>query len=213
MKLTVLGGTGRIGRHVVEQALAANHAVVVLMRPAARYPELHAGLRVVLGTINDGQALLEAISGADAVVSAIGPHGNEAAQVDILRRGMERTTDAMRAAGVRRIVNLSGAGITAPSERKPLVDRLMTRIVRRFARHVVAAKQAEYDILAASGLEWIAIRPALVTDGPLTGRYASGPDELRPGARISRQDVAHLMLAEAIEPSHVGHPGIFVRSI
>jgi putative NADH-flavin reductase len=166
----------------------------------------------VVGSLDDSQALQEALSGADAVISAIGPDGNKPEQVAILRDGMRQTVGAMRAAGVVRIVNLSGAGISAPGDHKPLVDRVASGLVRRFARYVVAAKQAEYDTLAASDLEWVAVRPALVTDGPLTGRYIAGPDALRPGARISRADIAHLMLAQAAEPTHVGHPGIFIRS-
>lgn len=127
-------------------------------------------------------------------------------------RAMRRTIEAMHRRGVRRIVNLSGAGITAPGEEKPLFDKIATRIVRLFSGSVVAAKQAEYDELAKSDLDWVAVRPALVTDGPLTGRYAAGPSELRPGARISRADVAHLMLAQAEHPTHIGAPGIFVRA-
>lgn len=76
---------------------------------------------------------------------------------------------------------------------------------------MVGAKQAEYDILAESDREWVAVRPAIVTDGAATGRYDAGPDALRPGARISRADVAHLMVREAERPTHVGPPGIFVR--
>ena len=212
MRITVLGGSGRIGRHIVEEALERGHAVTVLARSRDRVGRRHNSLRVVEGNIDDEDALVGAVTGADAVISALGPDGNHPEQVDILRRGMERTIRVMRTAGVQRLVNLSGAGITAPGERKPLLDRLVSAIVRRFARHVVAAKQAEYDALAASDVEWIAVRPSLVTDGPLTGRYTAGPDALRPGARISRADVAHLMLAEATQPTHRGHPGIFVRS-
>ena len=212
MKLTVLGGSGRIGRHVVEQALVAGHEVSLLVRSRDRLPTDATGLRIVVGTIADEQALAAAIGGSDAVISAIGPQSNNPDEVETLRDGMRRTIGAMRETGVRRIVNLSGAGITAPGDRKPLVDRLMSGVVRLFARHVVAAKQAEYDTLAASDVEWIAVRPALVNDGPLTGDYLAGPNELRPGARVSRADVAHLLLSEAIAPTHVGHPGIFVRS-
>lgn len=186
--------------------------MTVLARSADRVSVRNDALQVVEGTLDDETSLLEAVSGADVVISAIGPDRNHAAQVELLRRGMQRTIRAMRTAGVTRIVNLSGAGIRAPGERKPLADRIASRIVRVIARHVVAAKQAEYDALAASGLEWVAVRPAIVTDGPLTGDYIAGPNALRPGARISRADVAHLMLAEAMEPSHIGHPGIFVRS-
>lgn len=211
MKLTILGASGRIGRLVAGQALAAGHEVTVLVRDPARLGVDSSRVRVVIGAIDDGDAVDRAIAGADAVISAIGPDANSPEQVERLRAGMRHTIAAMQRHGVRRIVNLSGAGITAPGESKPLLDRLATRVVRLFSGHVVAAKQAEYDELAATDLEWIAVRPALVTDGPRTGRYVAGPGELRPGARISRADVADLMLAEAERPTHAGHPGIFVR--
>lgn len=212
MRLTILGGSGRIGRHVLEQALEAGHDVTVLVRDPARLGVVPNDVTVVTGTIHDGDAIDHAVTGADVIISAIGPDANTPDQVAKLRGGMGRTIEAMQRRGVRRIVNLSGAGITAPGEEKPLFDRIATRIVRLFSGHVVAAKQAEYDELATTDLEWVAVRPALVTDGPRTGRYAAGPSELRPGARISRADVAHFMLAQAERPAHIGHPGIFVRA-
>jgi putative NADH-flavin reductase len=212
MRLTILGATGRIGRHVCGQALEAGHDVTVLVRDPARLGQTAGNVRVITGTVDDLEAVEAAVAGADAVISAIGPDGNNPQEVDRLRNGMRNSIAAMRRQGVRRIVNLSGAGITAPGERKPMIDRLATRLVRLFSGHVVAAKQAEYDELAGTDLEWVAVRPALVTDGEATGRYVAGPDELRPGARISRGDIGHLMLAEAERPTRVGHPGIFVRS-
>ena len=211
MKLTVIGATGRIGRLVVEQALAAGHDVSVLVRRPERLGRLAVQVRVVEGVVDDADAVDRAVAGADAVISTVGPDANSPDQVDRLRAGMCATIDAMRRHQVTRIVNLSGAGITVPGERKPMLDRIATRVVRRFARHVVGAKQAEYDILAESDREWVAVRPAIVTDGAATGRYVAGPDALRPGARISRADVAHLMVREAERPTHVGPPGIFVR--
>jgi putative NADH-flavin reductase len=211
MKITILGATGRIGRHVVGQALEAGHEVTALARVAERLGDAARRVEIVVGSVDDPEAVDRAIASADAVISAIGPDANTPDQVERLRIGMQNTLDSMRRHGVRRVVNLSGAGITAPGEHKPLLDRLATRLVRRFARHVVAAKQAEYDALAASDVEWVAVRPAPVTDGELTGRYVAGPDALRPGARVSRRDVAHLMLREAERPTHVGPPGIFVR--
>lgn len=212
MKLAILGATGRIGRLVAEQAVEAGHDVSVLVRDAARLGDLADRARVVVGTVEDAKALDDVVRGADAVISALGPDSNTPDQVERLRSGMEATVAAMRRHGVRRIVNLSGAGITAPGERKPFADRLVTPLVRRLARHVVGAKQAEYDVLAASDLEWVAVRPGIVTDGPRTGSYVAGPGALRPGARVSRADVADLMLAQGVQPTHTGHPGIFVRS-
>ena len=201
MKLTVLGGTGRIGRIIVEQALAAGFDVTVLARDPQKLGPTAERLRVIAGSKSDPAAVREAVGGADAVISALGPDGNAADQVVKLREGMRLVIGAMRDTGVRRIVNLSGAAVDAPGDRKPAIDRVASRIVRLVSRHVVAAKQAEFDELLSSGLEWVAVRPPLVTDGPHTGRYRAGLDVLHPGARISRADIADFMLAQAADPT------------
>ena len=204
MKLAVLGGTGRIGRLIVEQALAAGHDVTVLLRDPQKLGPIAERVRVIRGSVSDPAAVRAGAAGADAVISALGPDGNTADQVIALRDGMRTLIGAMRDAGVPRIVNLSGAAVDAPGDHKPMIDRLASRIVRLVSGHVVAAKQAEFDELLASGLEWIAVRPPLVTDGPRTGRYRAGLDVLHPGARIARADIADFMLAQVSEPTFPG---------
>ena len=201
MHITILGGTGRIGRLIVDQALAAGHDLTLLVRDPQKVAPLADRVRLVPGWAGDPVAIADAIRGADAVVSALGPDGNDQGQVAILRAGMETLVAAMRDEGIGRIVNLSGAAVDAPGDHKPALDRVASRIVRLVSGHVVAAKQAEFDVLRASGLEWIAVRPALVTDGPHTGVFRVGPDVLRPAARISRADIADFMLAQAVEPT------------
>ena len=201
MKLTVLGGTGKIGRLIVEQALAAGHDVTVLVRDPQKLGPIVERVRVVPGLVSDAMAVGDAVAGAGAVISTLGPDGNSAGQVVKLREGMRTVIGAMRDNGVERIVNLSGAAIDAPGDHKPMVDRFASRIVRLVSGHVVAAKQAEFDELLASGLEWVAVRPPLVTDGPHIGRYRAGLDVLHPGARIARADIADFMLAQAVDPT------------
>lgn len=201
MRLTIFGGTGRIGRLIVEQALAAGQDVTVLVRDPHKLGPIVERVQVEPGRITDPAAIGRAITGADVVISALGPDGNSADQVIALSAGMDAIIDAMRENGVSRIINLAGAAIDAPGDHKPMVDRLASRIVRLVSGHVVAAKQAEFDKLLASGLEWVAVRPPLVTDGPHTGIYRAGLDVLHPGARISRADIADFMLAQAADPT------------
>ncbi len=201
MKLSVFGGTGRIGRLIVEQALGSGHDVTVLVRNPQRLGLTAERVRVVVGLVSEPAAVRDAVAGADAVISALGPDGNTADQVVALRDGMRTVIEAMREQGVRRMINLSGAAIDAPGDHKPMIDRVASRIVRLVSGHVVAAKQAEFDELLASGLEWVAVRPPLVTDGPPIGRYRAGLDVLHPGARIARVDIADFMLAQALDPT------------
>lgn len=75
-------------------------------------------------------------------------------------------------------------------------------LVRRLARHVVGAKQREFEELRRSSVDWVAVRPPFVSDGPVTRVYRIGL-ECPPGRRIARADVAHLMLHQALDDAYV----------
>jgi uncharacterized protein YbjT (DUF2867 family) len=60
------------------------------------------------------------------------------------------------------------------------------------------------DILASSGLDWTAVRPPRLTNGPVTGAYRTAYGRnLRRGLLVSRGDVAHLMLAALSQPETI----------
>jgi putative NADH-flavin reductase len=62
------------------------------------------------------------------------------------------------------------------------------------------------DLLRDGSLDWTAIRPPRLTNGPLTGTYRTSLDRnVRHGLTISRRDVAHLMLTVLQQPETVRH--------
>lgn len=73
--LVVLGASGRTGRLVVEQALAAGHLVTALVRSPEKLTLRHPKLRVVVGDATDSSALSRALEGAVAVISTLGSRG------------------------------------------------------------------------------------------------------------------------------------------
>src|SRR5579863_10332327 len=120
MKLTVFGATGGIGRNIVEQAVAAGHEVTVV----ARHPASLAAprVRVVAADLAapDPAVLADAVAGADAVLSGLGPRS--AADVGVVARGTRAIVAAMRATGVRRIVVVSAspvATVASPGRPRP----------------------------------------------------------------------------------------------
>jgi hypothetical protein len=69
------------------------------------------------------------------------------------------------------------------------------------ARHVVGAKQREFQVIAATDLDWTALRPAIVTDGEARGYRLSL--QLRPGARTTRADVGQAMVDQLTDSAFV----------
>jgi putative NADH-flavin reductase len=215
MKLTVFAATGGIGRHLLDQALAAGHDVTAVVRDPGSLPG-----RVRVATVPDlaaadPVALEPALAGADAVLSGLGPRTRSDAGV--ASRGTRAIVQAMRATGVRRVVVVSAAPVaTVASPGRPHPPRhdpgegfvtrhLATPLLRAALRDVYADLALMEDVLRDSGLDWTVVRPPRLTDGPMTGAYRTAEGRyLRRGLLVSRADVAHLMLAVLDRPGTVG---------
>ena len=120
MRIVVAGGTGFIGRAVVDQLLSSGdgHDVVVTSRdPAANRRAFDDRVELVEAFAGDAVSLGRAFTGADVVVQAVqfpnhpvedASRGRTYEEID--GRGTEVAARVARALGVRRFVYLSGAG-------------------------------------------------------------------------------------------------------
>jgi putative NADH-flavin reductase len=213
MKLTIFAATGGIGRQVLEQAVAAGHDVTAVVRIPKKLP---GDARTVMAdlAVPDPAALESAVGGADAVLSGLGPRSN--VEAGIASRGTRAIVRAMQATEVRRIVVVSAAPIgTVPSPGRPnppkhdpgdgfFMRNLLGPLVKAALRKHYADLALMEDVLRDSGLDWTVVRPPRLTDKPLTGtcRTAYGQN-VRGGTRVSRADVAHLMLRALEQPGTI----------
>src|SRR3989441_8739003 len=188
MKLVVLGATGRTGRLVVEQALAAGHTVVALVRSPEKLTTGNPNLRVLTGEATDTSDLSRALEGADAVISTLGGKGS------VIEDSSQAIVAAARAAGVSRVVVLSSWVVE--QDRLDAVSRLLTGIAMG---PVIKDKNAGEQILRRSDLEWTIVYPSFLTDGPANGSVAVVPQgaKRRMSERISRADVAAWLVQAA----------------
>lgn len=114
MKVAVVGGTGVLGRAVVETLLAGGDEPVVLSRkPAAAGPAASAEHRAVdLGANDDPsyRRLVEALAGAEAVIDAANPDSRGGGAARVLVDGNRRLLAAERDAGIGHHVAISIIG-------------------------------------------------------------------------------------------------------
>ena len=107
-RMLVLGGTGLIGRIVVEQALATGIPVRVLTRNATRVAELFGGrAEAVEGDAADATVVRGAVQGCSGVHLSL--DGGQ--DPDLERRAADAVVAAARDLGVQRITMLSGASV------------------------------------------------------------------------------------------------------
>ncbi|WP_446217682.1 NAD(P)-dependent oxidoreductase [Micromonospora sp. IBHARD004] len=215
MKLTIVGASGGIGRHLVDQAVAAGDDVTAVVRDPGKLAG--APVRVVAADLAtaDPTALRGAVEGADAVLSGLGPRSS--ADAGIATRGTRALVEAMTAGGVRRIVVVSAAPVgTVPTPGRPhpprrdpgdgpLMRYLLGPAIRRVLRRHYADLALMEEVLRDSGLDWTAVRPPRLTDQPPTGVYRTAYGRnVRGGLTVSRADVAHAMRHLLDRPESVG---------
>lgn len=204
MKLAVFGATGGIGTAVVRQALTAGHQVSAIVRDRTRLavPDQE-GLAVVTAGFGDADVLAGAVSGADAVVSALGAYGRGV--VTVCQDGVRAEIAAMRAADVRRLLVISASALhTVPNDALLMRAVLKPAVSFVFRRHYADLRVME-DEVTSSGLEWTLVCPPQLTDGPQTGRvWRRVGDAERHGQKLARADVAGYLLEAAEDRALIG---------
>jgi uncharacterized protein YbjT (DUF2867 family) len=212
MNITVFGASGGIGTHVVALAAQRGHQVRAVYRTAPPIP-LPAQAEVLLTPDIFAPGLAaEAIRGADVVVTAVGPnfatrHNPRTAMTsppDLHQRLARTVIAALRdSAPPARLITISTASM-GPA------DNIMSpgpRLLFRFFRTVPVPNlgrvgqdlRAMEEELAASGLDWYALRPVKLTDGPLT-RNVQASDRFTMKT-ISRADAAWHIVNLAEDPA------------
>jgi putative NADH-flavin reductase len=203
MKLTILGASGATGTSLVSQALASGHEVTAVVRDPARLTVPgHPRLRVITADVMDPVALSPALTGADAVISAIGPRGT--GPTTVIEDSVRSIIAAMEKAGVRRFLEVSGSIVTDEGE-SPYLRYLLKPVARRtFLRHVCADMRQGEEEIRHSGLDWTIVRPPALTGRAASGAYRTAIDRNLPhGFSVSRADLAACMLSLADDPATV----------
>ncbi len=198
MKLLVMGGTGRTGRHLLPRLVAAGHEVFSLGR---RDPGI-AGVVHRPGDVTDPATVAAALDGIEAAVSTLASSNAQSVCAPAARGVIAAAPPGFR------LVTVAGAAVDVPGDAKGLPDRAVGGIMRLFLGRMLADRQAEYAALEASALGYVMLRPPRLTDAPGTGRWSFAHDR-PPAMEIARADLAGAIV-EALDRADLARRAPFV---
>ena len=206
MRLTIFGPTGGTGRRLVERAIAEGHDVTAFVRNPSKLTARHQRLRVVVGDAFDPASVGEAIAGNEAVICVLGSrtpsnplHPRRPGDPNgVTSAGTKNIIHAMKEHGLRRLVCQTAWGVGESKQDPDFAGAFFMKVlVPPLLRDEYADKEAQERLVFESDLEWIIVRPMIMTNGPWTNDYRAGVD-LKPGRRpyISRADVADFLMRQ-----------------
>lgn len=205
MKMVVFGGAGRVGGHIVAEALRRGHTVTVATPDPAAITNGSPGFSVVAADVTDPEAVTAAVAGHDVVVSAVGPSTRSETGARVVSDAAQALLIALPKSRARRLVVLGATGTLEVAPGLQLVD--LPEFPTEY-RAVATAHREALDLYRgeASGLEWTVVTPpAVIEAGSPTGSYRIGTDAplAEDGGRISAADLAAAVLDEIESPAYV----------
>ncbi|WP_378956867.1 NAD(P)-dependent oxidoreductase [Pelosinus sp. sgz500959] len=202
MKIALIGASGTVGQRILQEALTRGHQVVAIVRDPSRIPLEHERLRVVTGDLLDGESIRKAVVGHDAVISAYGPsHGAE----DAMKAVTNELINAVKQAGVQRLLIVGGAGSLEVAPGLKLVNA--PNFPEAWKPIALAAAET-LEIYRKADLDWTYFSPAaMFQPGERTGVFRIGTDQLvvdeKGESHISTEDYAIAMLDEVENPHFI----------
>lgn len=121
MKYVITGGAGNISKPLAEKLIAAGHEVTVVGRnPQHLKPLIDKGARAAIGSVEDLAFLTQTFTGADAVYTMVPPTMTAPDWKAYIGQIGKNYADAIKAAGVKYVVNLSSIGAHMPDGAGPV---------------------------------------------------------------------------------------------
>ena len=197
LHVAVFGASGTIGRHVVEQFLAAGHTVTAYVRTPRKLSISHPHLIVVVGELADAAGVARAVAGADAVISALGPALRRGTTGTPVTDGTRTIVAAMQAAGTRRFIGLATPAVADPRDRPTLKGKLLRLLPRLAVPNALTDLVGMTEAVSSSDLDGTIARITSPNDQPAKRTIRAGflgRDTV--GSAVTRADIAAFLVGQ-----------------
>jgi len=213
MKATLFGATGKTGAYLIEEGLKRGFELTVFARPGSRFEDPN--VRIVRGELTDPVLLADAVRGADAVLSALGPTSTRHPGGLPIATATKAIIAAMKRERIQRLIAVSTGTAVDPGDGFDWKIRLPARLIRAAMPNAYRDIVELANAIRASPLDWTMVRVAFLTDRSASGKLNIGLyGRTRHSMTVARADLAVFMFnqissREVVNNEYVGKaPGI-----
>ena len=207
LKIILIGSTGFVGSHILDEALERGHEVHAVLRDINKMTKTHPNLFLIKADVME-EAELEDIfnTGYDAVISAYNPGWSNPNIYDDFMLGYKSILNALNDTGLKRIIIIGGAGSLLMNGSKLIDDNKFPKAIYNGAKAASDLLDTLYD--NEDSLNWTMISPAInLIDGKRTNNFRLGKDSpvfnSENESVISVQDLAVAAVNELEKREHI----------
>jgi len=206
MKIAIIGATGFVGENIVKEAVSRGLDVTAMAR---NIDKLNIdNVKKISVDVYDKEALAETLKGFDVVLSAFNSGWTNPNIYDDFMKGSRNIQDAVKIAGVKRLIVVGGAGSLYVDEKTQLIDT--DEFPEEFKLGASGARDYLNELKSEKDLDWVFFSPAIEMNPTIktgrTGKYRLGKDQPvfneNNQSILSVEDLAVVLLDELENPKH-----------
>ena len=206
MKILLIGGTGNIGRRILNEALLRGHRVDAVQRHPDSLDVKDAKLTIIRGDILDEAVIGELIKDTDVVVSAISASGSSTPEQ--FKKANINLINILKKNPRLRVIVVGGAGNTEIAPGLRAMDSPMMEQIPEEWKPDIYAHAEVLNLYRTSDTNWTYFSPAMmVGPGERTGRYRLGNTNMifdaNGDSKISYEDYAVALVDEISNAQHI----------
>jgi putative NADH-flavin reductase len=201
MKILLIGATGNIGQHILQEVLGKGYKVTAVQRNPEDLKVKHPDLTIIKGDLLNEAALPAMLQGQDVIISAISPVGSHTPEQ--FKKANQHLIAALDWRTDRRVIIVGGAGNTEIAPGVKVMDSAIMDQLPEEWKPAILIHGEVLELYKQSGLSWTYFCPAKdIEPGERTGKYRLGTTNMviddNGESKISREDYA-VALVEEIE--------------
>ncbi|WP_439559212.1 NAD(P)-dependent oxidoreductase [Dyadobacter sp.] len=209
MKIALIGATGFVGAHVLQELVSRGHDVIAIARNTDKITTESSHVNAVSADVLKPQEVANAVAGADAVISAYNPGWTNPNIYAEFLAGAQSIQAGVRQAGVKRLLVVGGAGSLYVKPGMQLIDT--PHFPEEYKPGASAAREYLEVLKEENELDWTFLSPAIEmhpgTSGTKTGTYRKDMEspvyDENHRSIISVEDLALAIVDEIEQGNHI----------
>ena len=151
----------------------------------------------IRGNVVEVDKLEETISGAEVVISTIGPPMKKPGDPQLYKKAMEQLVATLEKNNIKRYIHIGGAAHSGGEKENWSVGRRVLRLVlNTIAKPVLIAKHLEWEVLKRSNLDYTLVRPPGIMKNIFKGRGTVADEKSLARTKVNVEDLAAFIVEQ-----------------
>jgi len=190
--ILILGGTGHLGKILVQFFLQKNYLVTALVRNPSKLNLVGKNLNLVRGNVIRTEDLSRALKDIDIVISVLG-HGFRT-PFPIQETALQALLPLMKKKRVNRFITVTGAGLKVQGDPSSLIANVSEIFFSQVDPYRMTDAKNQQRLLEKSDLDWTVIRTPIHNNKDVIDVVCVGYAQPKPWQTISRKTICDFIV-------------------